>query len=229
MSSAPRPQTSPSRSSPDHGSSCHSAGSASTVSVCESSSRLGPSPRPGMRATRFARSGTFAYSSHSTPISAQVVAQELGGERLVAGRVDRVEPDQLLEELDASSRRLPLLQRRVPRISTYSRCRARRRRPSSSARCSRPRSAELVAPVVVERRRPRLHRRHRAGEQISRAPRRDSASSTTRRRSNSRSKRRRAARDVARSDPSLRRSLPFGVGGAGGSSELGPGRRSART
>ena len=67
MSSAPRPQTQPSRSSPDHGSTDHSAGSASTVSVCESSSRLGPSPRPRIRATRFARSGTRAYSSHSTP------------------------------------------------------------------------------------------------------------------------------------------------------------------
>ncbi len=67
MSSAPRPQTSPSRSSPDQGSSCHSAGSASTVSVWERSRRLGPSPLPRMRATRFARSGSRAYSSHSTP------------------------------------------------------------------------------------------------------------------------------------------------------------------
>jgi hypothetical protein len=30
------------------------------VSVWESRSRLGPPPLPGMRATRFARSGTFA-------------------------------------------------------------------------------------------------------------------------------------------------------------------------
>ena len=60
MSSAPRPQISPSRNSPDHGSTCHSAGSATTVSVCESSRKLGPSPRPGIRATRFARSGTLA-------------------------------------------------------------------------------------------------------------------------------------------------------------------------
>ncbi len=60
MSSAPRPQTQPSFSSPDHGSTDHSSGSARTVSVCESSNRLGPSPRPGIRATRFARSGTRA-------------------------------------------------------------------------------------------------------------------------------------------------------------------------
>ncbi len=71
MSRAPRPQISPSRSSPDHGSTCHSAGSASTVSVCESRASRGPSPVPGIRATRFARSGTFAYSSHATPFSSR--------------------------------------------------------------------------------------------------------------------------------------------------------------
>ena len=71
MSSAPRPQISPSRSSPDHGSSSHSAGSASTVSVCERSASLGPSPLPGMRATRFARSGTLAYSSQATPFDSR--------------------------------------------------------------------------------------------------------------------------------------------------------------
>ena len=58
MSSAPRPQTSPSTRSPDHGSRDHSSGSASTVSVCAIRSRLGPSP-PGRRATRFARSGVL--------------------------------------------------------------------------------------------------------------------------------------------------------------------------
>ena len=60
MSSAPRPQISPSRSSPDQGSNCQSAASASTVSVCESSSNRGPPPCPGIRATRLARSGTLA-------------------------------------------------------------------------------------------------------------------------------------------------------------------------
>ena len=60
MSSAPRPQTQPSWSSPDHGSTDHSSGSATTVSVWERRSRLGPSPRPGIRATRFARSGSRA-------------------------------------------------------------------------------------------------------------------------------------------------------------------------
>ena len=42
MSSAPRPQTSVPRTSPDQGSTSHSAASAPTVSVCESSSRLRP-------------------------------------------------------------------------------------------------------------------------------------------------------------------------------------------
>ena len=71
MSSAPRPQISPSTTSPDHGSRCHSAGSASTVSVWESSASVGPLPFPRIRATRLARSGTFAISSTSTPASSR--------------------------------------------------------------------------------------------------------------------------------------------------------------
>ena len=43
MSCAPRPQTSPSTRSPDHGSRCHSDGSASTVSTCDSRPSTGPS------------------------------------------------------------------------------------------------------------------------------------------------------------------------------------------
>src|SRR5438477_5093854 len=70
MSSAPRPQTSPLRSSPENGATCHSAASASTTSVCDRSISVGP-PRPGIRATRFARSGTFAYSSHATPFASR--------------------------------------------------------------------------------------------------------------------------------------------------------------
>ena len=73
--------------------------SASTVSVCESSSRLGPSPRPGIRATRFARSGVRAYELALDAVPGEVVAQQLGRLRLVPGRIDRVEPDQLLQEL----------------------------------------------------------------------------------------------------------------------------------
>ena len=42
MSSAPRPQISPSTRSPDHGSRAHSSGSARTVSVCASSASDGP-------------------------------------------------------------------------------------------------------------------------------------------------------------------------------------------
>ena len=71
MSSAPRPHTWPSLSSPDQGSTDHSAASASTVSVWDMSRSRGPPPRPGMRATRFARSGTFAYSSQATPFSSR--------------------------------------------------------------------------------------------------------------------------------------------------------------
>ena len=59
MSSAPRPQTSPSTRSPDHGSRSHSAGSARTVSVWERNASDGPSP-PSIRATRLARCGSRA-------------------------------------------------------------------------------------------------------------------------------------------------------------------------
>ena len=45
MSSAPRPQTNPSRSSPPNGSALHSRASAGTTSVCESSASDGPPPR----------------------------------------------------------------------------------------------------------------------------------------------------------------------------------------
>ena len=98
MSSAPRPQTSPSRSSPDHGSTCHSAGSASTVSVCERSSEPRPVAVPGIRATRFARAGSSRVELARDAVRLEVAAEELGRARLVPGRVDRVEADQLLEE-----------------------------------------------------------------------------------------------------------------------------------
>ena len=68
------------------------------MSVCESSSRRGPSPRPGIRATRFARSGVLRVELALDAVRGEVVAQELGRQRLVSGRVDRVEPDQLLQE-----------------------------------------------------------------------------------------------------------------------------------
>ena len=100
MSSAPRPHTWPSLISPDQGSTDHSAGSASTVSVWDMSKRRGPPPRPGMRATRFARSGTFAYSSQRDAVVLEVLAEELGRPRLVARRVDRVDLDEPLEEVD---------------------------------------------------------------------------------------------------------------------------------
>ena len=84
---------------PDQGSTDHSAGSARTVSVWERRRRLGPSPLPGIRATRLARSGTRRESSHSTPCILQVGAQELRRLRLVPGRVDRVETQKLPQEL----------------------------------------------------------------------------------------------------------------------------------
>src|SRR5579884_155579 len=67
MSSAPRPQTHPSRSSPANGGNDHSAASARTTSVWERKSRVGPLP-PGRRATRFARSGVRASRRQWTPV-----------------------------------------------------------------------------------------------------------------------------------------------------------------
>ena len=68
MSRAPRPQISPSRSSPDQGSTCHSAGSARTVSVCESMAasarrRCPGSARRGWRAPERARRARTARRS----------------------------------------------------------------------------------------------------------------------------------------------------------------------
>ena len=100
MSSAPRPQTQPSRSSPDHGSTDHSAGSASTVSVCESSEQARP-----VAATTDSRHQVRPLGDTRVELALdterlEVRAQQLGRRGLVPGRVDRVQPDQRLEELD---------------------------------------------------------------------------------------------------------------------------------
>src|SRR5919201_6402362 len=62
------------------------------------------------------------------PALSEVGAQELGGGRLVSGRVHRVEPDQLAEELDrlvaerdrGHYRRVPRMRRNVRRSRTSS-------------------------------------------------------------------------------------------------------------
>src|SRR5215212_4781361 len=70
MSCAPRPRTSPSATSPAHGEKVHSSASAGTVSAWPRRQRVGPSPSPRRRATRFGRSGSSAASSsHSNPTS----------------------------------------------------------------------------------------------------------------------------------------------------------------
>src|SRR3954451_14732168 len=72
MSSAPRPQTQPSRSSPDHGSTLQSDASASTVSTCPRKHSPGPSDPLCSRATRFGRPGTAESSSHSNPAASSI-------------------------------------------------------------------------------------------------------------------------------------------------------------
>ena len=96
---APRPHSSPSTTSPDHGSRCHSAGSASTVSTCESRHSVGPSPAPRRRATRFGRSSVRPSSVDLEAASRSMPASMLLGRALVAGRVDRVEAHEALEQL----------------------------------------------------------------------------------------------------------------------------------
>src|SRR5919201_3533767 len=67
MSTAPRPQTKPSTTSPDHGSRRQSPGSASTVSMCDARQSVGPSARPRSRATRLGRASVRPRSSTSKP------------------------------------------------------------------------------------------------------------------------------------------------------------------
>ena len=160
MSSAPRPQTQPSFSSPDHGSSDQSLGSASTVSTCPQRQSVGPSPRPRRRAIRFGRPSTADEQLALEAGRRERVAQELLRRLLVAGRVDRVEADQPLQQLGGAAFELRWLghagesrtcamadqlfdtgdepraaRRRVPpRTSRSPRGCARRRSTSSSAR-----------------------------------------------------------------------------------------------
>ncbi len=99
MSCAPRPQSSPSAISPDHGSRCQSAGSASTVSTCDSRHE----PRPVGLAAQ-ARDEVRALLGAAEQVDLEAgVAQDAGevllALALVARRVHRVEPDEALEQL----------------------------------------------------------------------------------------------------------------------------------
>ena len=120
MSCAPRPRTSPSTTSPAHGSKLHSArrrpgpcrrGRAGTAS--------GPSPSPRRRATRFGRSGSSACEQLALEAR---VAQALGEQLLdrqllVAGRVRGVEPDQLAQQLDRLGARAAVGSARSPPVA----------------------------------------------------------------------------------------------------------------
>ncbi len=69
------------------------------MSVCERSASRGPVPFPGIRATRFARFGDLGVELDLDPVLLEVLAQKLRRQGLVPGRVDRVEADQLPEEV----------------------------------------------------------------------------------------------------------------------------------
>src|SRR4051794_29051219 len=67
MSTLPRPQIAPSRSTAANGSTVQSWRRAWTTSRWPRNASDGPSPRPRRRARRFGRSGSFATRSHSIP------------------------------------------------------------------------------------------------------------------------------------------------------------------
>ena len=115
MSSAPRPQTWSSTRSPDHGSRCHSSASATTVSVCERKQRLGPSP-PAQPRDEVRALGRARVELDLDAVRREVLAQQLRGERLVAGRVDGVQPQQPLQQVDrlVAERDVDRHQRRRP-------------------------------------------------------------------------------------------------------------------
>ena len=72
MSTAPRPHSQPSASRwPANGGYVQSGSSAGTTSVWPHSASDGPSPVPGIRATRFGRSISRAASSHWMPAASR--------------------------------------------------------------------------------------------------------------------------------------------------------------
>ena len=85
----------------------------------ESSASDGPLPFPRIRATRFARSGTFAYQLELDARVLEIGLQQLRRARLVPRRVDGVDPDELPQELDdgGQSDSFAYAVRRVPDLA----------------------------------------------------------------------------------------------------------------
>ena len=171
MSSAPRPQTAPSRSSPLHGSTCHSAGSASTVSVWQRSSSRGPvaaagDPRDEVRALGDPRV-ELAVRRRSPPGSPR---SSSAARRLVARRVDGVEPDQLLEQVDDLVAET-LISGASRATSRYPPARGSRRRRGRSLEVARPARRATPRAVRLERVVERLRRPDADETGAPRAPR----------------------------------------------------------
>ena len=158
MSSAPRPQTIPSRSSPENGGTDHSAGSASTTSVCPRKRSDGPSP-PGDPGHEVRALGHLRDQLALDAVRLEVVAQELRRRRLVAGRVRRVDADQPLEEVgDLVAQRRAVLIGESPATRTYSRREHSRRQVLEiDALCVRAHLVALLGEPGAQRR----HRRRR--------------------------------------------------------------------
>ena len=97
MSSAPRPQISPSTRSPDHGSRDHSSGvRAHGVGVGEQRERRPVAARQPRDEIEPVGRAADELARDAVPL--EVVAQQLGRDRLVPRRVDGVHAEQLLQE-----------------------------------------------------------------------------------------------------------------------------------
>ena len=86
MSTAPRPQTSPSTSSPPNGSRCQPSAFTGTTSVWPISSSVGAvGSLPSMRATRLSRPGCAVVALEVEAGVAEVLREHVGAARLEAG------------------------------------------------------------------------------------------------------------------------------------------------
>ena len=86
--------------SPENGGTDHSAGSATTTSVCERRSSARPVAAAGDARDEVRALRHCGVELARDTVRLEIVAQQLGGERLVARRVGRVEPDQAAQQVD---------------------------------------------------------------------------------------------------------------------------------
>ena len=173
MSTAPRPHSAPSWTSPDHGSWLPVGGvrehGVDVREVAEDRA-VGLAAQAG---DRFGRSGAVgASSSHSEPGVLEVGLQPLLARALVPGRVDRVEPDEPGEDVGRLGLEVHQADGRAVRAAARPRARSRARPappPPSASSGGRPQREQRRrrAPSTAELPRPRRappQQRHRRAE-----------------------------------------------------------------